>query len=425
MQIVLVNVSPDSNRGACALTWASLDFVFSAFPRAAVAIVPVAVNPPEADPFRHTMARYPNVAILTPLVHRPGRQVVALTWRLAQGLAEIHRFRRDRRNQNPTLEWIRKCDLAVSVGGIEFETLGSTLRADARFVKRMLPLLAAQKIDVPSVLVGAQLGPFKTRFGAALFRSMAAKAAAVFPRDRVSAAEIHGRMTQPPRSIPLPDSAFSLELSPAGADDVFEKRGLDASAATLALVISRALRPDEGSRAHVALFAEVARRLIESAMVSQIIIVIQADEDRAISLELLRSLRLDHRFFIGDDLSPGQLSSLYGACRIVISSRLHAVILAMLGGVPAVSLAPEVTFKEHAVLEFLGLESLCVPTRMGPDRAARICLDLTSDRERHRRAVAAAVAAARMKLRTVPDHLREIVQAHRGPGQLRIDRSTV
>lgn len=416
MQIVLVNVSPDSNRGACALTWASLDFVFSAFPRAAVAIAPVPVNPPEADPFRHTMRRYPTVVILPPLVERPGRQIVALTWRLAQGLAEIHGFRRERWNQNPTLEWIRNCDLAVSVGGVEFETLGGTRRDDARFVKRMLPLLAAQKIDVPSVLVGAQLGPFNTRFGAALFRSMAAKAAAVFPRDRVSASEIHGRMTPPSRSILMPDSALSLELSPAGAGDVFEKRGLDASAATLALVISSALRPNEGSRAHVALFTEVARRLLASAMVTQIIIVIQADEDRAISLELLRSLHLDDRFFIGDDLSPGQLSSLYGACRIVFSSRLHAVILAMLGGVPAVSLAPEVTFKEHAVLEFLGLESLYVPTKMGPDHAARICLDITSDREQHRQAVAAAVAAARTQLRTVPDHLREIVQAHGGPG---------
>ena len=416
MQIVLVNVSPDSNRGACALTWASLDFVLSAFPRAAVAIVPIAVNPPEADPFRHTMPRYPNVAILPPLVHRAGRQAVALTWRLAQGLAEIHRFCGDRWNQNPTLEWIRNCDLAVAVGGVEFETHGGTLREDARFVKRMLPLLAAQKIEVPSVFVGAQLGPFNTRFGAALFRRMAAKAAAVFPRDRVSASAIHGRMTQPSRSILMPDSALSLELAPAGAGDVFEKRGLAASAATLALVISSALRPDEGSRAHVALFTEVARRLVESAVVAQAIIVVQCDEDRAISLELLRSLHLDHRFLIDDDLSPGQLSSLYGACRIVISSRLHAVILAMLGGVPAVSLAPEVTFKEQAVLELLGLESLYVPTKMGADHAARICLDIAADLEQHRHAVAAAVAAARMQLRTVPDHLREIVQTHRGSG---------
>jgi polysaccharide pyruvyl transferase WcaK-like protein len=415
MQIVLVNVSPDSNRGACALTWASLDFVFSAFSRASVAIVPIAVNPPEADPFRHTMRRYPNVAILPPLVDGAGRHAVPLAWRLAQGLGEIGRFCREQENPNPTLEWIRNCDLAVSVGGVEFETHGGTLRDNARFVKRMLPLLAAQKIDVPSVLVGAQLGPFNTRFGAGLFRRIAAKAAAVFPRDRVSASEIHGRMKEPPRSILMPDSALSLELSPAGAGDMFEKRGLDANAATLALVISSALRPNEGSRAHVALFAQVARRLIESAMVAQIVIVIQSDEDRAISLELLRRLQLDPRFFIDDDLGPGQLSSLYGACRMVISSRLHAVILAMLGGVPAVSLAPEVTFKEHAVLEFLGLESLCVPTRVGPDHAARICLDIASERERHRHAVAAAVAAARAQLKTVSQHLREIVEAaHRG-----------
>ncbi len=43
-----------------------------------------------------------------------------------------------------------------------------------------------------------------------------------------------------------------------------------------------------------------------------------------------------------------------GSCRMVVSSRLHGVILAMLAGVPAISLAPEVWFKEHAVLDLLG-----------------------------------------------------------------------
>src|SRR5882672_2844763 len=185
MQIVLVNVSPDSNRGACALTWASLDFVFKAFPGASVAIVPIAVTPPHADPFRHTKRRYPNVEILPPLFDGEGKGTAALLCRLTQRLGEILRFSRKRRSANPTLEWIRNSDLAVSVGGVTFETIGGTLRDDARMLIRLLPLLAAQKIDVPSVLVGAPIGPFKTRLGRRLFGRIAAKAAAVFPRDRV------------------------------------------------------------------------------------------------------------------------------------------------------------------------------------------------------------------------------------------------
>jgi polysaccharide pyruvyl transferase WcaK-like protein len=418
MQIVLVNVSPDSNRGSCALTWASLEFVFKAFPLASVAIVPIAVTPPDAAAFRHTTRRYPNVEILQPLFDGEGKRPLALLWRLAGRLREILRFDRERRNQNPTLEWIRNCDLAVSVGGVTFETCGGTLRDDARLVIRMLPLLAARKIDVPSVFVGAQVGPFNTRLGGGLFGSSAAKAAAVFPRDRVSASEVQRRLGQV-RSILMPDSAFALELSRAGVGELFDRRGLDANAATLALVISSSLRPNERSDAHVALFVHVARRLVESGLVTQIVIVIQSDADRAISLDLARSLQLDPRFLVDDDLNPGELSNLYGACRMVVSSRLHAVILAMLAGVPAISLAPEVTFKEHSVLDLLGLESLCVPARLGPDRAAEICLDIAFEEDRHRRAVVTAVSAARTQLTQVPHHLREVVQEARAADWLR------
>jgi polysaccharide pyruvyl transferase WcaK-like protein len=406
MQIVLVNVAPDSNKGACALTWASLDLVFKAFPRASVAIVPIAVTPPDAAPFRHTRLRYPNVEILPPLFDGEGKRPMALLWRLARSLVGILRFDRERRSGNPTLEWIRNCDLAVSVGGVVFETYRGTFRDDARFVIRMLPLLGAWKINVPSVLVGAQVGPFDSWLGGSLFRRIAAKADAVFPRDRVSASEVQ-RLGAHGRSILMPDSALVLELPRTGVGELFDRRGLDTNSATLALVISSALRPDERSDAHVALFVNVAKRLIESGQVTQIVVVIQSDEDRAISLDLARTLQLDPRFLIDDDLCPSQLSNLYGACRTVISSRLHAVMLSLLAGVPAISLAPEVTFKEHAVLDLLGLESLYVPTKMGSDRAAEICLGIASEEDRHRRAVVTAVSAARARLGEIPQRLRE------------------
>jgi polysaccharide pyruvyl transferase WcaK-like protein len=414
VQITLVNVASDANRGACALTWASLYLLFSAFPRASIAIVPAAETETPADPrpFRHTMHRYPDVAILPPLFDGQGKHVLALICRLARSLSEILRFDRKRRAHNATLEWIRNSDLVVSVGGVTFETYGGTLRHDARFVTRLLPLLAAQKIDVPTVFVGAHVGPFNTRLGGRLFGWLAAKAAMVFPRDHVSESEVR-RQVAHPRCILMPDSAFAQKFPAAGIDELFERRGLDPGIATLALVISSALRPDEAGKAHVALFSQIATRLVESGLVTQVVIVVQHDQDRPISHQLARGLQLDARCVIDDDLDPGQLSSLYGACRMVISSRMHAVILAMLAGVPAISLAPEVTFKEHAVLDLLGLTSLCVPTRMGPVAAAKACLDIAGDLDRHRRAVVAAVSAAQQQLAEVPYHLREAV-ARRG-----------
>jgi polysaccharide pyruvyl transferase WcaK-like protein len=141
--------------------------------------------------------------------------------------------------------------------------------------------------------------------------------------------------------------------------------------------------------------------------------VVQEDTDRRISRKLADELRLDIRVLIDDDLEPGELSSLYGACRMVVSSRLHGVILAMLAGVPAISLAPEVWFKEHAVLDLLGLSALCVPTRLGPADAAQKCLEIAGDLDRHRGAVVAAVAAAQAQLSEMPRHLREAAGSRR------------
>jgi polysaccharide pyruvyl transferase WcaK-like protein len=116
---------------------------------------------------------------------------------------------------------------------------------------------------------------------------------------------------------------------------------------------------------------------------------------------------------VDDDLDPGQLSNLYGACRMVISSRLHAVILAMVGAPRRLSLAPEVTFKEQAVLELLDLKPLCVPTRIGPVDAVQLCLNIAGELDQHRHNVAAAVSAARERLAEVPQLLREAVASRR------------
>jgi hypothetical protein len=54
----------------------------------------------------------------------------------------------------------------------------------------------------------------------------------------------------------MPDSAFALKLPAVAINEVFARHGLAPDAATLALVISCTLRPDESEDAHVAVFAE-------------------------------------------------------------------------------------------------------------------------------------------------------------------------
>jgi hypothetical protein len=110
--------------------------------------------------------------------------------------------------------------------------------------------------------VGAQIGPFETHLGSRLFTQLAAKAAMMFPRDRLSEAEVRKQVAHP-RCVLMPDSALVLKFPATGIHELLEKHRLDAGA-ILALVISSALRSDEPGEAHVALFCQIATRLVEA-----------------------------------------------------------------------------------------------------------------------------------------------------------------
>jgi polysaccharide pyruvyl transferase WcaK-like protein len=109
------------------------------------------------------------------------------------------------------------------------------------------------------------------------------------------------------------------------------------------------------------------------------------------------------------DLSPYELQREYQSSGLVLSSRLHAVVLALGAGVPALSVPTGVTFKERAVLSEVGLAEYLVTDVAKAVRLASSVIDPDSDeRVRLRRSVELArsrVAEAGTVLRTalIPD----------------------
>ena len=260
---------------------------------------------------------------------------------------------------------IREADLVVVVGGVSLHTTEGSVRGNLAFLARLLPMLAARASRTPIALLGAQVGPFRSIYGALLFRRVVRKAHAVVVRDAISRAEVQ-RAVPASRVLLVPDSAFGLTLDAVDMTTAFVRRGLNPAQPTLALVISSELRPDESVESHADLLASAARALVEARLISQMLIVVQAERDRAASRRLAALLGLKTSRLVDDNLDPAQLISLYAACRLVLSSRLHGVILSLLGGTPALSLAPEVTFKERAVLSELELPICASRPGTGP-----------------------------------------------------------
>jgi polysaccharide pyruvyl transferase WcaK-like protein len=277
---------------------------------------------------------------------------------------------------------------------------------------RLLPLLEARASRRPTVLLGAQVGPFRTESGRFLLRRCLRPSDGVVARDAISMSEVHP-VVPPAHTLLAADSAFALALERVDIRPVLARRGLDPARPMLALVMSTELRDDESDESHADLLASAARHLLAAGLITQIVIVIQADSDRDAGRRLATLLGLGPDSIVDEDLDPAHLMSLYAVCRIVVSSRLHGVILSLLAGTPAVSAAPEVTFKERAVLDVLGLADLCVPTRDGPGRLSAACARLASDSVTHSRRVDLAVRSAQRTLHTtVPAFLRSALLSH-------------
>lgn len=407
MRIVLTNVYDDNNRGSCALTWAALQLLELAFPGCDVTILPIAAR--DRDAFRHTARRFPRVVIAAPPFDGANKSDFTRIALLLRTLARILLAMCRRTNDaDDWLERIRAADLVVARGGVSIHTVEESFRGDARYLVRLLPLLAAYMLQTPFVLLGAQIGPFRTRFGRISFGLLLASARGLIARDEIAVSEVVRRNLHETPVLLMPDTAFAL-----ASDDIAVPQSTlcvagELRGQTLALVVSSALRSHESADAHAALFALAATRVRAVGTITNIRIVVQAEADREISLRLCEFLGLSQSDVLDVDWDPQQLSAMYSACDMVIASRLHAAVLSLGAGTPAVLVAPEVTFKERAVLKVLALEDLCMPSSAGAAAVSDVCIRVATALPHYRLRIRAAVADARDTLQnSVPTFLRK------------------
>lgn len=78
--------------------------------------------------------------------------------------------------------------------------------------------------------------------------------------------------------------------------------------------------------------------------------------DYPVVLDLLKHLRSIGvpAHLVDEDLTPSEISYLYGQCEVVLATRLHAIILAACAGTPSVAIRYQ-GFKTQGIMNGLGL----------------------------------------------------------------------
>ena len=392
--VVVSNVFGDLNRGGAAITERTIAAAKVAFPDTPVAAITIdgALEPQRTHGF--TAADHPDVEYLDPVIpHFTGR------WRRIRSGALLLRHLLIR----PSPRWrsahrVANARVVISKGG--FVWVDRTPRGVLSFISTSMPIALAIRYRRPAVVFPTTIGPFNSRLARIANRAILTRARLVIARDHRSYREAIDLGVPPQRLLQMPDVAFGVYPSEEVPVDLVPQ--LAVSGPFGVVVVRRIGSPDFLSR-----LSQLIRAVESASSVQQIFAVIQAD-DREPTEQVVASLDGLNVSVVDAPLSPSQLASLYGRAAFVVTCRLHAGILAFVGGTPAFVISSDGS-KTEGILEDLHLSDLVVRQDFLPQAVADRVVQALDNADELREKVMAAVAKARSELEELPVVLKEAV----------------
>jgi polysaccharide pyruvyl transferase WcaK-like protein len=381
--VVITNVFNDDNRGGAALTSAAIKAATTAIPNCSVSLICVAPREEgqEPDPYRHTRASYPQAALRPPI-----HQSLSARWK-PPPLVLLHsllillipRLGHD----NATIADVPTATLVMGKGGQLLRK--RTLAELPALYFALYPLIFAKRVGVPTMLFGVSVGPLPDGAATQATRLLLRCVDRLVVRGAMSREEAIRLGFASGAVTVLPDTVFLHEpLAPRPESDDSRRT----------LVLTTA---DWAGFRTVArnTIAAVARELLDAGQVDEVEIVLQTDgattSDRRASEELARQIG-SVAVLVDEDHSVEQLLERYSRAHLLIGSRVHSVLLALIAGCPAIALASPNVTKSQEILEEIGL----------PDLAVMVDADPEATRERlseRARSILADVGIAREQLR--------------------------
>ena len=265
---------------------------------------------------------------------------------------------------------IKGSDFVISKGGHFYKSRQhNPVRGFISTYYNLYTLLLTMRLRKRFALIAHTIGPFNNYPSKIITRYVFKRANFLSTREEASKSVLLGMGFESSEVHVLPDTAFALIPAPQDNIAVFlEERGLKER--RYAAVTARYWGFPDFSRTkastlyrkYLSSLADIADYLIDERYVDKILLVVHNDgqhdrfeDDRKPISEILKEIHhKDAAIVIDEDLSPAMQSALYGRARIMIGTRLHSVIFALVGGAPAIAIS--YTHKTDGIMEMLGLE---------------------------------------------------------------------
>lgn len=378
MKIVIVDAYHDSDRGGAGIL-AGLLNIIGKISRDRDQPIDVAVvyrmsrgDPRFATAARHTRRSYPNVAVHGAPFRTFRRYRGALSGRIESLCAllwSMGRLAFPSLSSDPAVKAIRCADIVLSKGGHFYQFWETdALRGFLKAHKAYYALLLAMRLRKRFALLAHTMGPFRNGAARWLTRFVCRRAIHVSTREEISKQALVDLGVSPAKVEVLPDTAFALiPVSRAESARLLKSYGLR-ERDYVVLTARYWPFPDHSRRAAGRLYrrylrgmANIADRALEQGLAGKVALAVHNDgrhdsteDDSQAVREILRMMKAkDRAVVIDDDLSPAQQAGLYGRAKLMVGTRMHSVIFALLGGAPA--LAVSYTHKAEGMMQMLGL----------------------------------------------------------------------
>jgi colanic acid/amylovoran biosynthesis protein len=435
MNVLVLNGWSDDNKGDAAILQGLIRGMQEAWRaksegKADLRIDILSTLPLDPRHHRHTIRSASQLNILPPILPRPtgsagrlgGR--LARVWHVARSLLVLVVARRPRLargllsgQERTSYDSLARCDLAVSKGGHIFFSTGG-LSALVGLYCNLFPLLLAQRLDRHTVVYGQSIGPIRGGSHTALLRWALRKC------DRVLAREPQSLRLLEHLRVPAGmvwDTAFLVrpEPIPKAVESRLPDRFVAMTVRSWHFPYGAAVRSPFNT--YIEALGDLVRRLdaqlsLPVVLVPQVIgpMPLPGSDygswdalDAALEgTDIRRSGRRPRVIEVREDLTPGQLISLYELSTALVGTRFHSVILALGAGVPSLAISYH-GFKAVGIMEMLGLERYCVDIqRLEAGDLWRRVSELIASHDRLSQEIAARMEQVRHEsLETVADLL--------------------
>ena len=437
MEISLLNMSLDANKGDLAIVEATLDLIRQAFPEAKVSLFNHDYSPEEvADDNAFLFVKRLGFSRLFgspfPRVHSgrsPLKENAIAAGRLLRSLYALALIFSGRERGiallppsfRPLVENINRSSLVILKGGSYFYCHGGPKQL--LFLYRMfLTSLFALALGKKIVAIGHSVGPIRGRLARKLAAASLSRFHRVAAREEITRDFLLQKLHLAPERVTLlPDPAFHDVPPPEGLPPSIGARGdpsleelLEIPSPRIGITVRHWRFPgrsdprrgyEEYLRA-VAGFAERATAELQAACV----FMPHAQEDIPVAEEVIRRAPRGRTLLLRGDYHPHELRRLYGLMDIFVATRIHSGIFALTAGTPVLAIAYEVP-KGYGIIGMIeGPEYVLDINSVTAEKLMEGVRRILADREGLAKRVGEKVAEAVRELETkVPSLLRDAI----------------